>query len=50
MTSSMDTYTYSDDDVEVIDGDPEEGREYQEHEFNRTITILEREEDKLKDY
>ena len=49
MTSSMDTYTYSkNDDVEVIDGDPKEGREYQEHEFNRTITILEREEDRVK--
>ncbi|URQ68683.1 DEAD/DEAH box helicase family protein [SAR86 cluster bacterium] len=49
MKSSMDTYTYSkDDDVEVIDGDPEEGREYQEHEFNRTITIPEREEDRVK--
>ena len=49
MTSTMDTYTYSkNDDVEVIDGEPEEGREYQENEFNKIITILEREEDRVK--
>ncbi len=44
IESTLDTYTYSkSDNVTVLKGMPEEGRTYQEHEFNKIIYIEERE-------
>jgi type I restriction enzyme R subunit len=47
VATTIDEYQYTDDD-EVVSGEIEEGKVYQEHEFNRSIEIQEREEYRVK--
>lgn len=47
IATTMDDYTYIPDDV-VIEGEVEEGKRYEEKDFNRTIIIPERERKRVK--
>ncbi len=47
IATTLDEYVYTRDD-EVIDGDVEEGRRYEEKDFNRVIEIKEREAYRVK--
>lgn len=47
IATTMDDYTYIPDDV-VIEGEIEEGKRYEEKDFNRTIIIPERERKRVK--
>lgn len=47
IATTMDDYTYIPDDM-VIEGEVEEGKRYEEKDFNRTIIIPERERKRVK--
>ncbi len=47
IVGTMDEYVYTPNDGVVIQGDPEPGKVYKEADFNRTITIPEREEKRV---
>ena len=47
VTTSLDTYTYDSDD-EIVEGEIEEGKTYTEAHFNRTIEIVQREQNRVK--
>lgn len=49
IQTTMDTYTYTSDD-EIVEGDIEEGRRYEESDFNRIIEIKEREAYRVKTF
>lgn len=48
IVGTMDEYVYTKGDGVVIQGEPEEGKLYKEADFNRIITIPEREERRVK--
>ncbi|MDF1690473.1 MAG: DEAD/DEAH box helicase family protein [Cycloclasticus sp.] len=48
IVGTMDEYVYTPSDGMVIKGEPEEGRVYKEGDFNRIITIPEREEMRVR--
>lgn len=47
IQTTMDDYTYTSDDT-IIEGEIEEGKIYEEGDFNRTIVIVERETKRVK--
>ncbi len=47
IKTTLDDYTYTSDDT-IVEGEIEEGRIYEEAEFNRTIVIVEREAKRVK--
>lgn len=47
FNTTIDEYIYTDDD-EVLEGEIEEGKEYKEDDFNKTIEIMQREEYRVK--
>jgi type I restriction enzyme R subunit len=47
IVGTMDEYVYTPGDGLVIQGEPEPGKLYRENDFNRVITILEREEGRV---
>ena len=47
IVGTMDEYIYTPGDGVVVKGDPEPGRLYEEGDFNRIITILEREQKRV---
>jgi type I restriction enzyme R subunit len=49
VKTTLDDYTYTSDD-EVVEGEIEEGKRYEEKDFNRTIEIVERERARVKIY
>lgn len=49
MASTMDTYTYSDDD-EVVSGEIDPDKEYTEADFNTKLIIDEREESRVQEF
>ncbi len=49
ISTTIDNYTYTPDD-QVIEGEVEEGRRYEETDFNRIIEIKERESKRVKIY
>jgi type I restriction enzyme R subunit len=48
VVGTMDEYVYSPGDGVVVEGEPEEGRLYKEGDFNRVITIPERERERVR--
>jgi type I restriction enzyme R subunit len=49
ISTTIDNYTYTPDD-QIIEGEVEEGRRYEESDFNRIIEIRERESKRVKIY
>lgn len=47
IKTTLDDYTYTSDDT-IIEGEIEEGKRYEEKDFNRTIEIVEREAKRVK--
>lgn len=47
IKTTLDDYTYTSDDT-IVEGEIEEGRRYEEKDFNRTIEIVEREAKRVK--
>jgi type I restriction enzyme R subunit len=47
ISTTIDSYVYTDDD-EVLEGEIQEGKSYEENDFNRIIEIMEREEKRVR--